>query len=82
MVQKLKYFKVEVMFDNDEDSDGPFSIPDGIWHGWAKNKTAAQALAYDHCWDDRLNITCCYPVYFTEKAPCPKKSQSETNALY
>lgn len=66
---RLKYFKVEVQFDNEDESDGPFTIPDGIWHGLAKNVAAAQALAHDHCWDGRLDTTGCFPVYQTEQMP-------------
>lgn len=65
----LHPFKVEVMFDNDEDEGGPFHIPKGVWQGFAKDKEEAEMLAHDACWYTALDVAGCWAVYKTEQLP-------------
>ena len=62
-------FEVVVMFDNDEELGGPFTIPKGVWHGLAKDKEEAEMLAHDGCWYDALDVAGCWPVYRTTQLP-------------
>lgn len=65
--QSLRYFAVTVRFGNHDDEGGPYDIPGGVWRGLAKDQDSAEAKAYDACWDSRLDITGCYPVYESEE---------------
>lgn len=66
--EEVSYFKVEVGFASEE-GEGPFSIPDGIWYGLAKDEASAENLAYEQCWDRRLTSVSCSPVFNCEKLP-------------
>ena len=63
----LRYFAATVRFDNPDDEGGPYDIPGGGWRGLAEDHADAEEKAYDACWDSRLDITGCYPVYEIEE---------------
>jgi hypothetical protein len=58
-----RYFAVTVRYRHREDNGGPHDIPGGGWRGLAADSSEAEAKAHSACWDSRLDITDCYPVY-------------------